>query len=61
MTAAKMWVAGFGTLITALTAALSDDVFDIADGTQIGITVVTIIGTMVGVWATRNQGTANPL
>lgn len=54
MTTAKMWVAAAGTLVTALTAALSDDVFDINDGTQIGVTVVTILGTMFAVWKVSN-------
>ena len=54
MTKAKMWAAAAGTLVTALIAALSDDVFDINDATQIGVTVVSIAGTMWAVWRTDN-------
>lgn len=54
MTKAKMWAAAAGTLVTAISAALSDDIFDINDATQVGITVVTIIGTMYAVWRTDN-------
>jgi hypothetical protein len=50
-----MWVAAAGSIVTALSAALSDNVFDINDATQVGITIVSIAGTMYAVWKTDNR------
>lgn len=55
MKSAKMWVAAVGTVVTALSVALADDVWDINDATQIGITAVTVIGTMYAVWKAPND------
>lgn len=55
MVIAKAWAGVFGALVTALTAALSDDVFDINDTTQIIVTMVPVLGTMWAVYATRNR------
>lgn len=51
---AKAWVAFFMAVLTAVTAALSDDVFDINDTTQVIATVVMAIATLVTVYKTRN-------
>jgi hypothetical protein len=55
MTAAKAWVAFAGTLVTGLTAALSDNVFDINDTAQVVITLVPAFATLYGVYQTRNR------
>jgi hypothetical protein len=54
VTIAKAWAGLAGAIVTSLTAALSDDVFDINDGTQIALTVVSALGTMYAVYRTRN-------
>lgn len=46
MRTAKAWVAFVGTGVTALTAALSDDVFNINDTTQIIVTLVPAFATL---------------
>lgn len=55
MTAAKAWVAGVGAVCTALTAALSDNVFDVNDTTQVVATVIMTAATIVAVYKTRNK------
>jgi hypothetical protein len=57
MRTAKAWVAATGAVVTALTAALSDDVFDVNDTVQIGITLVPIVATLWATYKVRNRGT----
>lgn len=55
MRTAKAWVAFAGTVVTALTAALSDDVFNINDTTQVIVTLVPAFATLYGVYQTPNR------
>lgn len=48
---AKAWVAFFGSIVTALTAALSDDVFNATDTQQVILTMVPAFATL---WAAYN-------
>jgi hypothetical protein len=57
MRTAKAWVAFAGTVVTALTAALSDDVFNIGDTTQIIVTLVPAFATLYATYQTPNAGT----
>lgn len=57
MRTAKAWVGFVGTIVTALTAALSDDVFNINDTTQVIVTLVPAFATLYGVYQTRNRAT----
>lgn len=52
---AKAWVAFFGSILTAFTAGLSDDVFDINDTTQVVLTVVAAAFTLYATYRTRNR------
>lgn len=54
-TKAKAWVAAVGTLITALSAALSDDVFDINDTTQVVVTLVSAAASVYAVYKVPNR------
>jgi len=54
MVTAKMWVSFAGSVITALSAAFADDVFDVNDGTQVALTVVSALGAMWAVWRVPN-------
>lgn len=60
MRTAKAWVAATGALVTALTAALSDDVFNINDTVQVIVTMVPVIATLLTTYAVPNRG-ATPL
>lgn len=55
MRTAKAWVAAIGALTTALTSALSDDVFDINDTTQVVVTMVPIVATLIATYAVPNR------
>lgn len=55
MYAAKAWVAFAGAIITALTAALSDDILNATDTQQIILTAVPAIATLWGTYQTRNK------
>ncbi len=57
MRTAKAWVAFAGSIVTALTAAMSDDVFSINDTEQVIVTLVPAFLTLWGVYQTRNAGT----
>ena len=57
---AKAWVAFVMAIVTALTAALSDDVFDVNDTTQVVATIIMSVATLVAVYKTRNTGTVTP-
>jgi len=48
---AKAWVAFFGAILTALTAALSDDVLGASDAQQVALTVIPALATL---WAAYN-------
>ena len=61
MRTAKAWVGFAGALVTALTAALSDDVFDINDTTQVIVTMVPVFATLYGVYQTRNRPSTTEL
>jgi hypothetical protein len=54
MTAAKAVAAAIGVLITALTAALADEVLDLNEIGQLIAVAVAAVGTVYGVWKTRN-------
>lgn len=61
-TAAKAYVAAAGATLTALMAAvatatvvLDDDKVDFAEIGSIATAVVTLAGTIYGVWAVRNR------
>ena len=57
MRTAKAWIGFAGAIVTAFAAGVSDEVFDINDGTQIALTIVSGLGTLYGVYKTRNAGT----
>lgn len=57
MTAAKAWVAFAGSIVTALTAALSDDVLNASDTQQVVLTGVTALFTLYATYQVRNQPT----
>ena len=57
MRTAKAWVAATGALVTALTAALSDNVFNINDTVQVIVTMVPIVATLVTTYAVPNRPT----
>lgn len=60
MRTAKAWVATVGALVTALTAALSDDVFNVNDTVQVIVTMVPIVATLVTTYAVPNKGHTLP-
>jgi hypothetical protein len=55
MRIAKAWVSFAGVLVTSLTAALSDDVVDISDTTQVIVTLVPALATLYAVYRTPNR------
>jgi uncharacterized membrane protein YhaH (DUF805 family) len=57
MRTAKAWVAAVGAVVTALTAALSDDVFNVDDTVQVIVTMVPIVATLVSTYAVPNKHT----
>jgi len=58
---AKAWVAAIGAVVTAVTAALSDDVFNVDDTVQVIVTMVPIIATLVSTYAVPNKGSVTTL
>jgi hypothetical protein len=52
---AKAWVSMLGAVLTALTAALSDDAFNVNDATQVAMTAVAAIITLVATYAVPNR------
>jgi len=59
MRTAKAWVAFAGTVVTALTSALADDVFNVDDTTGLFAAVVPAAVTLWAVYKVRNAGTVN--
>ncbi len=57
MRTAKAWVAFAGSLVTALTAALSDDVFSASDTQQVVLTGVAALFTLVATYQIPNKPT----
>lgn len=55
MTAAKAWVAALGTVVTALSAAFADDVFNGNDAAAVVSTVVLAVVSVVSVYRVPNQ------
>lgn len=55
MRTAKAWVAAVGALVTAVTAALSDDIFNVNDTVQVIVTMVPIVATLVTTYAVPNR------
>lgn len=51
---AKAWVACFMAVLTSVSVALSDDVFDINDTTQVVIGAIGAVGTLYAVYKKRN-------
>jgi len=60
VTTAKMWAAGVGTIATAISTALIDDVFSVDDLTQIVTAVIGVGATMFAVWKTSNGPKVTP-
>jgi hypothetical protein len=54
---AKAWVGFAGSIIGALATALSDDIFDAGDTTQVGLALVTALSVLYAVWRTPNHET----
>lgn len=55
MTAAKAWVAGLFMILTALVAALGDDVVDMNDTQQVIASIIAAFAGIVAVYQTRNR------
>jgi hypothetical protein len=55
VTAAKAWVAGLFMILTALVAALSDDVVDMNDTQQVIASIVAAVAGIYAVYQTRNR------
>ena len=55
MTRHKAWVGLVGSLASAIGVALSDNIFDADDATQVSIAVIGALSTMYGVWKVRNR------
>lgn len=55
MRTAKAWVAAVGLVMTSLTAALSDDVFDLNDTSQVLSTVLVAAASVWGVYRVPNR------
>jgi predicted amino acid-binding ACT domain protein len=55
MTMAKAWVGFLGAIVTALTAALSDDVLNIDDVQQFALTAIPAIATLFSVYQIENR------
>jgi hypothetical protein len=55
-----MWAAGVGTIATAISTALIDDVFSVDDLTQIVTAVIGVGATMFAVWKTSNGPKVTP-
>ncbi len=59
MRTAKAWVAAVGSIVTALGAALSDDVLSANDTQQVILTVALAVGTLVATYAVPNKPSIN--
>jgi hypothetical protein len=57
MRTAKAWVGFAGAVVTALTTALADDIFDVGDTTALAVALIPALATLWGVYQTRNAGT----
>jgi hypothetical protein len=55
MKAAKAWVAALGTVVTALSGAFADDVFNGNDAAAVTSTVVLAIVAVVAVYRVPNK------
>jgi hypothetical protein len=55
MTAAKAWVAALGTVVTALSAAFADDVFNGNDAAAVVSTVVLGAVSVISVYRVPNK------
>ncbi|MBK1785146.1 hypothetical protein [Prauserella cavernicola] len=53
-TIAKTLVGAVGTVVTALAAAVADDVLDVSEGTGLASTLVLAAATVYGVWRVPN-------
>lgn len=51
---AKAWVGALLAVVTAVNAALSDDLFGFSDATQVVTTAMLAGATLYGVYKTRN-------
>ena len=52
---AKAWVAFIGAIITGLTAAFADDIFNIDDVQQLAIVFVPALATLYSTYQTSNM------
>jgi hypothetical protein len=52
---AKAWAAAAGTVVTVLTAALADNVFDLSDTTTLVTTVIEAGATIYAVYKVKNK------
>jgi amino acid transporter len=55
MTAAKAIAAAIGVFVTALAAALADEVLDLSEVGQLVAVLITAVGTVVAVYKVPNQ------
>lgn len=55
---AKAWVAAAGMVVTVLTAALADSVFDLSDTTTLVTTLIEAGATVYAVYKIRNEPAA---
>jgi hypothetical protein len=55
MTAAKAWVAALGMVVTSLSAAFADDVFNGSDAAAVVSTVVLAIVSVIAVYQVENK------
>jgi hypothetical protein len=56
MRTAKAWVAALGTVVTSLSVALGDDIFDGNDAASVTSTVVLAIVSIYAVYRVPNKG-----
>jgi hypothetical protein len=54
MTVAKAVVAGIGLIVTALTAAFADDIFDLSEMVEFAVVVGEVAVGTWAVWKVRN-------
>ncbi len=52
---AKAWVAFLGTVVTAMTAALGDDVLDLTDVQQVLVAAIPALVTLFSVYQIENR------
>lgn len=55
MRTAKAWVGFVGSVATAFSAALSDDVFSATDKQQVALTIVAALATLYAVYRVPNR------